>query len=108
MPIIESTSLRLVLKSGSTTLSFDRDSGQATLKRKILFWSPKPIEAAMTDIKDVKVDVAVDRASGVELYSTVMVFESGPAWAFPSNGKADAESNVDAIRQFLDQDAGPQ
>jgi hypothetical protein len=55
----------------------------------------------MTDIRDVKVDFAVDRASGVELYSTVLVFESGVAWTFPSDGKTEAESNANAIRQFL-------
>ena len=101
MTITESTLKRLVLKSGSTTLTFDRDSGRATLQRKRLFWSLKPIEAAIAEIKEVKVDAAVDRASGVEVCSTVLALASGAAWFFPSASKTDAESNATAIRQFL-------
>lgn len=101
MPIIESTSKRLVLRSGSTTLTLDRDSGKAVLQRKVLFWSLKPIEVGISDITDVKVDAAVDRASGVEICSAVLVLSSGAAWAFPSADKKDAEANVDAIRRLL-------
>ena len=101
MPIIESTPKRLVIKSGSTTLTLDRDSGGASLQRKFLFWSLKPTEAAIADVKDVKVEAAVDRASGVEVCSTVLVLASGAAWFFPSASKTDAESNANAIRQFL-------
>ena len=101
MSIIESTPKRLVLRSGSTTLTLDRDSGKATLQRKILLWSMKPTETAIGDIKDVTIDAAVDRASGVEAYSTVLVLISGAAWAFPSADRKDAEINANAIRQFL-------
>jgi hypothetical protein len=101
MPIIESAPKRLVLKSGSMTLTLDRDSGRATLQRKFLFWSLKPTEAAIAEIKDVKVEAAVDRASGVEVCSTALVLASGAAWFFPSAGKTDADSNVNAIRKFL-------
>ena len=101
MPITESTLNRLVLKSGSTTLTLDRDSGRARLQRKLLFWSLKPIEAAIADIRDVRVDAAVDRASGVEVCSTVLVLASGAAWFLRSGSKTDAESDANAVRQFL-------
>ena len=101
MPIIESTPKRLVLKSGSTTLTLDRDSGRATLQRKFMLWSLKPTEAAIAEIKDIKVEAAMDRASGVEVCSTALVLASGAAWFFPSADKKDAASNVNAIRKFL-------
>jgi hypothetical protein len=49
----------------------------------------------------VKVDAAVDRASGVEMCNTVLVLASGAAWAFPSADRRDAESNANVVRQFL-------
>lgn len=101
MPIIQSTPKRLVVKSGSTTLTLDRDSGKAVLQRKVLFWNRNPAEAEIRDIKDVKVDAVVDRASGVEVCSTVFVLASGAAWAFPGADKKDAEANAAAVKSFL-------
>jgi hypothetical protein len=44
MAIIESTPRRLVLASGSTKLTLDKDAGKASLQRKFLFWNLKPTE----------------------------------------------------------------
>jgi hypothetical protein len=57
MPLAESTSRRLMLKSGSTTLTLDKDAGKVSIQRKL-------IEAPLSDVSDVTVDTAVDRASG--------------------------------------------
>lgn len=43
MPVTEETPRQLVLKSGSTTLTLDKDAGKATLQRKLLIWKLKPI-----------------------------------------------------------------
>jgi len=101
MPIMESTPQRLVLKSGSTTLTLSRDSGKAVLQRKLLFWSLKPLEAPLANISEVNVDAAVDRASGVEVCSTMLVMTTGAAWALAAADKKDAQSSADALRSFL-------
>ena len=84
MPVTENTPRQLVLKSGSTTLTLDKDAGKATLQRKLLIWRLKPIEAPLSDISDVTVDTAVDRASGVEVCHTMLVRRTGEAWALPA------------------------
>jgi hypothetical protein len=73
MPVAENSPRQLVLKSGSTTLTLDKDAGKATLQRKLLIWRLKPIEAPLSDVSDVTVDTAVDRASGVEVCHTMLV-----------------------------------
>jgi hypothetical protein len=55
MANIESTPRKLVLKQASLTLTFDKDSGQATLQQKVLLWNKKPIEFALADIDDIAV-----------------------------------------------------
>jgi hypothetical protein len=59
MPIVENTQRRLVLKSGSTTLTLDKEVGKATLQRKFLLWGLKPAEAALSDIAEFTVNTAV-------------------------------------------------
>ena len=44
MSVAESTSRQLVLTSGSTSLTLDKDASKATLQRKLLFWKLKPVE----------------------------------------------------------------
>ena len=97
----EKTPRQLVLKSGSTTLTLDKDAGKATLQRKLLIWRLKPIEAPPSDISDVTIDTAVDRASGVEVCHTMLVRSTGEAWALPAADKKDAGINASAIRDFL-------
>jgi hypothetical protein len=101
MPITERTPQRLVLKSGSTVLSLSKETAKASLQRKLLFWNLKPAEVPLSDIVDVTVDTTVDRASGVDVCSTMLVTRTGAGWAFPCSDKEDATSNADAIREFL-------
>ncbi|WP_156941603.1 hypothetical protein [Mesorhizobium sp. WSM2561] len=82
MPINEHTPERLVLKSGSTTLSLSKEIGKARMQSKLLFWKLKPAEAPLSDIVDVTVDTNVDRASGVDICSTMLVMRTGAGWAF--------------------------
>ncbi len=101
MPITESTPRRLVLASGSTTLTLDKDAGKATLQRKLLFWNLKPAELPLSEVSSVTLDKAVDRASGVEIFHIMLVTRAGAAWAFPANDKAEAEKNMAALQGFL-------
>jgi hypothetical protein len=101
MPITEHTPQRLILKSSGTTLTLSQESGKATLQRKLLFWNLRPSEAPLTDITEVTVDAAVDRASGVEVCSTTLVMRTGAGWAFPCSDKKDAEATAETIRRFL-------
>ena len=101
MPIMESTPQRLVFKSGSTTLTLSRESGKAVMQRKLLFWNLKPVEMPLSGISEVSIDAAVDRASSVKLYSTMLVMTTGAAWSLAAADKNDAEASADAIRAFL-------
>ena len=101
MPVVESTSTRLVLKSGSTTATFDKDTGKITLERKILFWQAKPMSADLADVAQVSVDTAVDRASGVDVCSTMVVFRDGQGWALSAADKKEAQANAAKMREFL-------
>jgi hypothetical protein len=101
MPVTEKTPRRLVLKSGSTTLTLDKDTGKATLQRKMLLWRLKPVEKPLSDIADVTVDTAVDRASGVEVCHTMLITRAGEGWALAAADKKDAETNAAALRDFL-------
>lgn len=101
MPITENTPQRLVLQSGSTTLTLDKEAGKASLQRKLLLWKLKPVEATLSDVADVSVDTAVDRASGVEISHTMLVTRAGAGWALPAADKKEADANRAAIRSFL-------
>ena len=101
MPVTESATNRLVLKSGSTTLTLNKQTGRAILQRKVVVWRLKPSEADLSQIADVSADVAVDRASGVEVWHTMLVFHAGEAWAFPAANKQETHDNITAIRKFL-------
>src|SRR5262245_12808587 len=101
MPITESTPRRLVLTSGSTRLTLDKDAGKASLQRKLLFWNLKPTELPLSEFSSVTLDKTVDRASGVEIFHSMLVTRGGAAWAFPANDKSDAEKNIAALREFL-------
>jgi hypothetical protein len=101
MPITENTPQRLVLQSGSTTLTLDKQASKASLQRKLLLWKLKPVEAPLADVADVSVDTAVDRASGVEISHTMLITRAGAGWALPAADKKEAQTNVAAIRSFL-------
>jgi hypothetical protein len=102
MPVTESAPNRLVLQAGSTTLTLDKDADQAVLQRKIVFWRLKPSEVSLSQIADVSADMAVDRASGVEIWHTMLVLHTGAGWALPAANKQEAHDNIAAIRKFLD------
>jgi hypothetical protein len=102
MPVTELTPQRLVAKSGSTTLVLSKETGKASLQRKLFyFWTLAPSEVALLDITEVSVDAAVDRASGVDVCSTMLVMRTGVGWAFPCSDKKDADETANAIREFL-------
>ena len=101
MPILENTQTRLSIKSGSTTLTLDKTSGTITLQRKLMFWQQKPVEKSLSEVASVSADASVDRASGVELCHTMVIFKAGDAWALPATDKNEAEGNATAIRNFL-------
>jgi hypothetical protein len=101
MATIESTPRRLVLQSGSTTLTLDKEGGKVSMQRKVLFWSRAPIEKGLAEIADATVDTAVDRSSGVEVCNTMLISRAGEGWAFPANDKKDAESTARQIKEFL-------
>ena len=101
MPIIENSADRLALRSGSTTLVLDKKANTASLQRKMLFWNLKPLEAPLSDVVEVKLDVAVDRASGVEICHTMLVMRGGAAWALAASDKKDAEASTAQVRGFL-------
>jgi hypothetical protein len=101
MPITENTPRRLVLKSGSTTLTLDKDAGKAVLQRKILLWALKPVETPLSEVVEVTIDTAIDRASGVEISHTMLVTRAGAGWALQAEDKKDAQANAAALRAFL-------
>jgi hypothetical protein len=94
MAIVESSPRRLVLKSGATTLTLDKDANKASLQRKQLFWSLKPIEQPLSDIVEVSLDAGVDRASGVEVCNIMLVSRAGAGWAFSA-------ATAQRVREFL-------
>ena len=98
---IESTPQRLVMQSGKTQLALDKAAATATLHRKMLFWSLKPLTKPLSDVVDVKVDTATDRASGVEVCHLVVVMRTGDAWAIAENEKKDAQDAAKVIREFI-------
>jgi hypothetical protein len=99
--ITESSPQRMVLQSGSTTLTLDKSGGKATLNRKLLFWSLKPMETPLSEVAEVTVDAGVDRASGIDVCNTMLVMRAGAAWALPAADKKDAEQTAVAMRGFL-------
>ena len=101
MTTVESTPGRIVLKSGSTTVTLDKDAGKASLERKVLLWARKPVEKPLAEIADVTVDAVVDRASGVEVCNAMLVTRGGEGWALPAADKKDAEKAAAAMRDFL-------
>lgn len=99
--VIEDTPRRLVIRSGSTTLTLDKDAGKAIMQRKLIFWSLKPAELPLADVKETAIDAAIDRASGIEVCNTVLVSSAGAGWALPAADRKDAEATAAAIRSFL-------
>lgn len=101
MTRIERMPQKLVLQSGSTTLTLDNEAGLATMQRKRLMWGLRPLQCPLSEIAEVTVDAGVDRASGVEVCNTMLVTREGAAWALPAADKKDAQTNAAALQEFL-------
>jgi hypothetical protein len=101
MPITEKTAKKLVLQSGSTTLTLDKDAGTAHLQRKMLMFKLKPMQAPLADVVNFEVDAGVDRASGIEVCNTMLITKDGAAWAVPATDKKDAQATAAALKEFL-------
>jgi hypothetical protein len=99
--IIENAPQRMVLQSGSTTLTLDKIAGKATLQRKMLFWNLKPLELPLAEVAELAIDAGGARASGVEICNTMLVTRGGAAWALPAADRKDAEATAAAMRAFL-------
>jgi hypothetical protein len=65
-------------------------------------WFPRFSERqARLKSRQVKIDAAVDRASGVEVFHTMLVMRTGKEWALPAANAQDAQTKATAIRAFL-------
>lgn len=101
MTKVERTPQKLVLQSGSTTLTLDKDAGTAILQRKLMFWNLKPLTAPLAEIAEIAVDAGIDRASGIDVCNTMLVTRAGAAWALPAADRNDAQATAVTIREFL-------
>jgi hypothetical protein len=101
MAIIESSPQRLVLKEASKTLTFDKDSGKATLQQKILLWKKKPIEFALSEIDDIAVKSDIDGLSGAPIHHSVLHRRSGEIVVLTTEEAKDAETTVKKLRDFV-------
>jgi hypothetical protein len=99
--IVESTSQRLVLQSGSTVAVLDKTAGTATLQRKLLFFSLKPVEQPLADITDVSLDTVTDAASHAEIDHVMLKLRAGGGWALAADSRKEAQALITEVRQFL-------
>ena len=58
MANIEQTASKLIFKSGATTLTLDKNVGEAVLQQKLSLWNKKPVRFALSDIDDIGVKTA--------------------------------------------------
>jgi hypothetical protein len=99
--ITESTPQRLVLQSGSTGVALDKSAGTATLQRKMLFISLKPVEHKLADITDVSLDTVTDAASHAEIDHIMLKLRAGGGWALAADSRQEAQALIAEIRRFL-------
>ena len=101
MATIEVTARKLVLKEGTTTLTFDKDSGKATRQQKILLWNKKPVEFALSDIDDIAVKSDVDGLSGAAIHHSVLHRRTGEITVLTTEEAKDAAETVKKLREFI-------
>ena len=101
MASIEETPRNLILKAGSTTLTLDKDSGNATLQRKFLLWNKKPVAFALADIDDIAVKSEKDGASGATIHHSVLHRRSGEVTVLTTEEAKDAAETVKKLRGFV-------
>jgi hypothetical protein len=101
MAMIESTPSRLILKDGSTTVTFDKTSGHAILQQRILLWNKKPVEFDLSDIDDIAVKSEMDGLSGAQIYHSVMHRRTGETTVLTTEEPKAAEVTVQRLREFV-------
>ena len=101
MANIEQTTHKLTLKAGSTTLTFDKDSGKATLQQKTLLWKKKPVEFAISDIDDIAVKSDVDGLSGAPIHHSVLHRRTGEITVLTTEEAKDAAETAKKLRGFV-------
>jgi hypothetical protein len=101
MAKIEGTPHKLVLKEGSTTLTLDKQSSKATLQQKVLLWSKKPVEFALSDIDDIAVKSDKDGLSGAQIHHSVLHRRSGEITVLTTEEAKDAAATVKKLRDFV-------
>jgi hypothetical protein len=101
MAMIESTPSRLILKEGSTTVTFDKTSGHAILQQRILLWNKKPVEFDLADIDDIAVKSEMDGLSGARIYHSVMHRRTGETMVLTTEESKEAEVTVSRLREFV-------
>ena len=101
MAKIEVTPSKLILKAGSTTLTLDKTSGLATLQQKLLLWSKKPVQFALSDIDDIAVKSDKDAMSGASIHHSVLHRRSGEIAVLTTEEAKDAADTVKVLRDFV-------
>lgn len=101
MANIVDTPRKLVLKEGSKTLTFDKDSGKVTVQEKILLWNKKPVEFALSDIDDIAVKSDKDGLSGATIHHSVMHRRTGEVAILTTEEAKDAAETVKKLRGFI-------
>ena len=101
MAMIESTPSRLILKDGSTTVTFDKTSGHAILQQRILLWNKRPVEFDLADIDDIAVKSEMDGLSGARIYHSVMHRRTGETMVLTTEEPKAAEVTVSRLREFV-------
>lgn len=101
MANIEETAHTLTLKAGSTTLTFDKGSGKATLQQKMLLWKKKPVEFAISDIDDIAVKSDVDGLSGAPIHHSVLHRRTGEVTVLTTEEAKDAAETTKKLRGFI-------
>jgi len=101
MAKIELAADRLILRHGSTTLTLDKSSGKATLQQKVLLWSKKPVEFALSDIDDIAVKSDTDGLSGASIYHSVLHRKTGEITVLTTEEAKDADETVKQLRDFV-------
>ena len=98
---LDSSPQRLVLRSGSTTIILDKANNTATLQRKFLFWTRKPVERQLPSVTQARVNTDIDPASKAEMCSMMLSLREGGGWVLSARDKQDATAAVAAVREFL-------
>jgi hypothetical protein len=101
MAIIESTPRRLVIKAGGASLTLDKDTGKGSAQRTVYFVKLKPVEFALSDIEDVKLESFKDNLSGAMTHTPLIKMRGGiPTQAVPAK-EGDAAEMTQRVREFL-------